>query len=149
MTGALRKVGVALLVAAMVGSLLFVSATPALTKPIKVRIKLGVSDRTVRKHQKVVFFGRLKSKKKKCIRNSKVVLKRKGVGVVDRDRTDREGEFRFRIDPQPNRGRYFAKFRGKKIRKPGYGYGYGYGGGTRRCGKAKSRIIRIRPARRF
>ncbi len=148
MTGALRKVGVALLVAAMVGSLLFVAATPGLTRPIKVRIKFGVSDRTVKKNQEIVFFGRLKSKKKKCIRNSKVFLKRKGVGIVDRDRTDREGEFRFRIDPRPNRGKYRAVFKGKKIRKPGYGYGYGYGGGKRRCGKAKSRVIRIRPARR-
>jgi hypothetical protein len=146
MTGALRRVGVVLLVAAMVASLLFVTAEPATTRPVKVRIKFGVSDRTVRKNQKIVFFGRLKSKKKKCIRNSKVLLKRKGVGVVDRDRTDREGEFRFRIDPQPNRGRYFARFRGKKIKKPGYGYGYG--GGKRRCGKAKSRVIRIRPARK-
>jgi hypothetical protein len=148
MTGALRKVGVALLVAAMIGSLVLVAATPALTKPIKVRIKFGVSDRTVKRNQEIVFFGRLKSKKKKCIRFSKVYLKRKGVGVVDVDRTDREGEFRFRIDPQPNRGRYFARFRGKKINKPGYGYGYGYGGGKRRCGKATSRVIRIRPAHR-
>jgi hypothetical protein len=147
MTGALRRVGIVALVAALVGSLLFVGAEPALTKPVKVRIVgFGVSDRTVRPHQKIVFFGRLKSKKKRCIRHSKVYLKRKGTGVVDVDRTDRDGEFRFRIDPQPNHGRYFARFRGKKG-KPGYGYGYG--GRKRRCGKATSRIIRIRPARKY
>jgi hypothetical protein len=143
MTGAVRKMGVVLLVAALVGSLLFVTATPALTQPIRVRIKLGVSDRTPPKDEKVIFFGRLKSRNKKCIRNSTVLLRRKGAGVVDVDKTDRQGEFFFVV--KPRRGRYVAKFRGKTITKPGYGYGYG--GEIRRCRKAKSRVIRIRPAR--
>jgi hypothetical protein len=57
------------------------------------------------------------------------------------DKTDRQGEFFFVI--KPRRGRYVASFPGKTITKPGYGYD----GETKRCSAAKSRIIRIQPAR--
>jgi hypothetical protein len=55
MTGPLCRVGVVLLVVALVSSLLFVPATPAFTQPIKVRVKFGVSDRTPPKNEKIVF----------------------------------------------------------------------------------------------
>jgi hypothetical protein len=147
--GVLRRAIVAVLVVALVGTMLLVSANRGQTRPIRTRVTLHVTDRTVRPHQKIIFFGKVKSRRAKCRRNRVVVLKRKGTGAIKRKRSDREGEFRFRIDPKPNRGRYFVVVKRKRISRPGYGYPYGYGGRRDTCLRARSRTIRIRPAPRF
>jgi hypothetical protein len=146
--GALRRILVAVVIVALIGSMVVIGSDTGNAARIRTRVTLKVTDRTVRPHQKIIFFGKVKSPRRKCRRNRVVLLKRKGTGTVKRDRSDREGEFRMRIDPKPNRGRYFVKVKKKRIRRPGYGY-YGYGGGRDTCRRARSRTIRIRPRPRF
>ena len=97
-----------------------------------------VSDRSVKKNQEIVFFGKLRNRHRKCRAEEEVELVRRRTGVVDVDITDDEGEFRFKQDPQPNRGRYFARYRGKGR--------FGYGD-QHRCSRAVSEVIRIRRQR--
>ena len=98
-----------------------------------------VDDNTVRKHQKVTFFGKLKTRGHSgCNDNARVELVRKGDGAIDSTRTDNQGEFSFRFDPQPNRGKYFARYNGSGR----FGYGNGH-----RCSAASSDRERIRPRR--
>jgi hypothetical protein len=142
---AVRWIIAAVVIAALVGSMVLVSVETASTQPIRTRVGIKVTDRTVRPKQKITFFGKVKSPRGKCRKRRVVVLKRKGTGKVKQKRTDREGEYRFRIDPKPNRGRYFVKAK-KKFVNIGYGYpGYGYTE-RRKCRADTSRIIRIRPA---
>jgi hypothetical protein len=152
MTSAARRVTGVLIAIAMVAAVVFVAPDPAKTA-IRSKVTFKVTDRTVRPHQRVIFFGKVKPKKhkKKCRRNRKVVLIQKGEGKVRSKRTDGEGEYSFRLDPKYDK--YRVKVKKKKIRVKadgdggyGYGYGYGYDGKKKkRCRKAKSRFIRIRP----
>jgi hypothetical protein len=148
MTSAVRRMTAVLIAVAMVAAMVFFTSEPAKTA-IKSKVKLSVSDKTVKPHEKILFFGKVKSRKHKCEKNRKVVLKRKRTGKVKSKKTDGEGEFSFRIDPKPNRGRYYVVAKKKRIKRGGYGgygYGYGYDGARRTCRKARSRTIRIRPA---
>ena len=99
----------------------------------------NASDRRVRPRQVVTFTRKLRNQHQKCRCPQEVELVRRGVGVVDVDLTDAEGEFVFKQDPQPNRGRYFARYRGRGR----FGYGQGH-----RCGRAISEVILIRRQRR-
>ena len=104
-----------------------------------------MTDKTVKPKQRIRFFGKVKSPRAKCRRGRIVVLRRKGTGRVKQTRSDREGEYRFRINPKPDRGRYFVKVK-QKFANIGYGeYGYTE---RRRCRGATSKVIRIRPAPR-
>ena len=114
------------------------SGTPASSHRSETSVSLRVSDRTVRPRQRVVFFGRLRGDHLGCRRNQMVELVRRGTGVVASDETDSEGEFRMRHDPQPNRGRYFARYRGRGK--------FGYRG-RHSCAPDISRTIRIRRQR--
>ena len=152
MTHVLQRIGFkramgAALVVALIASVLLIAAKPARTA-VRTRVSIHVTDRTVRPNQKINFFGKVKSPRRKCERRRTVVLKRKGTGKVKRDVTDREGEYRIRINPRPNRGRYFVVVKPKRIRVAGYGgySGYGYDPRFRRCAKARSRTINISPA---
>jgi hypothetical protein len=145
MTGAVRRVTAVVIAAAMIAAMVFFTSEPAETKAIKTRVTLRVDDKTVRPNEKVLFFGKVKSKKNKCKKNRKVILKRKGTGKIKKKRSDGEGEFSFRHNPNPDRGRFYVVVKKKKIRKGGGGYGYGYGGKKRKCKRAVSRTIKIRP----
>jgi hypothetical protein len=144
MTLAVKRLIGVFLALALVASMVFITAEPAQTKGIKTKVTFKTTDRTVKPDQKILFFGKVKSKKKKCEKRRKVVLKRRGTGKVDTDRSDGEGEYRFRLNPEPDLGTYFVKVKKKKIRVRGYGYGYG-GKKKRKCKKAISRDITIRP----
>jgi hypothetical protein len=140
-----KAISVLVAATALASSLLFSIMTPASSHFAPSSLSLHVSDKSVRPHQRIVFFGRLRQVHRRCRRGARIQLVRRGKGVVRTDRTDREGEFRLPIDPKPNHGRYFARYRGSG--RFGYGYGYGYGA-THRCGGARSRRIRIHLARR-
>lgn len=135
--GRLKKLGGLVCIIASVGMLAIGAPNTALAHFDDSRVSLNVSDRTVRPNQRIVFFGRLRNEHGRCVRNQLILLKRRGTGVVARDRTDGDGEFRFRIDPRPNRGRYYARYRGKGR----FGYNNNH-----RCGADNSRTIRIRRA---
>ena len=151
MTGGVRAtrwVITAVVIAALVGSMVFVSVQTASSQRIRTRVGIKVTDRTVKPKQKIQFFGKVKSPRGKCRRGRVVVLKRKNKGKVRQKRSDREGEYRFRINPKGDRGRYFVKVK-PKFANIGYGTpGYGYTE-RRKCRGTKSRIIRIRPAARL
>ena len=133
----------AVVIIALVGAMLMIDSSTSTAAKIRTSVSLKVTDRTVRPKQRILFFGRVKSPRAKCRRNRVVLLKRRGTGTVKRDRSDREGEFRFRINPKPDRGTYFVKVKKKRIRRPpNY---YGYGGGRDTCRSATSKRIRIRP----
>lgn len=100
------------------------------------RVTLGVSDDTVKPNQTITFFGRLRNEHGPCRSGETVRLVRRNTGVVARDKTDSEGEFSFRIDPQPNQGRYFARYRGAGR----FGYGDSHA-----CGADSSAIVVIQP----
>ena len=141
----LRWIVAAVVIAALVGSMVLVNVRTASTQPIRTRVSFKVTDKTVKPKQRIRFFGKVKSPRAKCRRGRIVVLRRKGTGRVKQTRSDREGEYRFRINPKPDRGRYFVRVKPKFV-NIGYGYaGYGYSE-RRRCRPAKSKIIRIRPA---
>jgi hypothetical protein len=142
--GVIRRMIVAVLVIALVGAMILIDSETSTAARIRTKATLKVTDKTVRPKQRILFFGKVKSPRGKCRRNRVVLLKRKGTGTVKRDRSDREGEFRFRINPKPDRGTYFVKVKSKRIRRPGYGY-YGYGGGRDTCRSDTSKRIRIRP----
>jgi hypothetical protein len=144
--GAMRRIIITIVIAALVGSMLLIGADPGTTAPVRTKVGLRVTDKTVGPRQKILFFGKVKSPKGKCRRNRKVALFRKGTGKLKQKKTDGEGEYRFRINPRPDRGRYYVKALKKKFKRGGYGY-YGYGGGNRRCRVDKSKVIKIRPRR--
>lgn len=132
-----KKIRIAVL-AAMSAGLVSTGTTPVEAHTGDSKVVLHVSDNTVRPNQTIVFFGKLRGTRHRfCKRGSTIELVRKGQGVVATDRTDRQGEFRFREDPQPNRGRYFARYRGSGR----FGYGNGH-----LCRRDRSRTIRIRRA---
>ena len=133
--GRRKKLAGIISIAASVAMLAVSAPNTALAHFDDSRVSLSVSDRTVTGDQKVVFFGRLRNEHNRCVGNEVILLKRRGTGTVARDRTDGDGEFRFRIDPQPNHGRYFARYRGKGR--------FGYAN-RHRCGADRSRTIRIR-----
>src|SRR5918996_2522015 len=141
--GVLRWIVAAVVIAALVGSMLLVNVETASTQPIRTRVSISVTDKTVKPKQRIRFFGKVKSPRAKCRRGRIVVLKRKGTGKVKQTRSDREGEYRFRINPKPDRGRYFVRVKAKFVNVPTGEYGYRE---RRRCRPATSRIIRIRPA---
>jgi hypothetical protein len=130
-----RTVALSLLVTLLSGVLVVGAATVAVAHFDDSRVSLGVSDRTVRPNQRITFFGRLRNEHRNCRRGELVQLIRRGSGVVETDRTDRQGEFSFRHNPQPNRGRFFARYNGKGR--------FGYNN-RHRCGADSSRTIRIR-----
>ena len=129
----------AVLVVGLVAGSLVATAVPVGAHFSESRISLHVDDHTVKGNEKVLFFGKLRNTHLKCRANEVVVLKRRGSGVIDSDVTDADGEFSFRQDPQPNRGRFFARYRGKGR----FGYGNGH-----RCSQATSDPVKIRRARR-
>jgi hypothetical protein len=146
MTIAARRVTGVLIALAMVAAVVFVSADPAKTA-IKTKVTFHVTDKTVKPHEKVIFFGKVKPKKhkKKCRRHRKVVLIQKGEGKVKSKKSDGEGEYMFKLDPKYDKYRVKVKKKKIQVKNGGYG-GYGYGGKkTKKCKKAKSRYIRIRP----
>jgi hypothetical protein len=143
MTGAVRRMTAVVIAVAMVAAVVFFTSDPAKTA-IKTRVTFHVTDKTVKPNQKVLFFGKVKSKKKKCKRHRKVVLKRKHTGKVKTDKSDREGEYMMKINPEPDHGTYYVVVKKKTIKSGGYGYGYG--GGKKKCKRVRSRNIRIRPA---
>ena len=150
MTSAVRRMTAVLIAVAMVAAMVFFTSDPAKTA-IRTRVTLRVDDKTVKPNEKVLFFGKVKSKKGKCKKNRKVVLKRKGTGKIRQKRSDGEGEFSFRHNPEPDHGRFYVVVKKKKFKKGyggggGYGYGYGYGAKKKKCKRARSRTIRIRPA---
>ena len=121
------------------GSLVLIGSTPVGAHLSESRISLHVDDHTVKPDQRVLFFGRLRNTHLKCRQGEEVELVRRGTGVVDVDVTDAEGEFSFKQDPKPNRGRYFARYRGKGR--------FGYNN-QHRCSRAVSDPVRIRRQRR-
>jgi hypothetical protein len=152
MTGAVRRLTAVVIAVAMVAAMVFLTSDPAKTA-IRTRVSFNVDDKTVKPNEKVLFFGKVKSKKNKCKKNRKVVLKRKGTGKIRSKRSDGEGEFSFRHNPNPDHGRFYVVVKKKRIKTGGgggggygYGYGYGYGAKKKKCKKAVSRTIRIRPA---
>ena len=143
--GALRWIVAAVVIAALVGSMVLVNVETASTQTIGTRVGFKATDKTVKPKQKITFFGKVKSSRGKCRRGRVVVLKRKGSGKVKQKRSDREGEYRFRLNPKPDRGKYFVKVK-QKFANIGYGeYGYKE---RRRCRGVTSKVIRIRPAPR-
>ena len=134
-SGQRKRLAAFICIAASVGMLALSGPNTALAHFDDSRVSLNVSDRTVSGDQRVVFFGRLRNAHDRCVGNELIQLKRKGSGVVATDRTDGDGEFRFRINPRPNRGRYFAHYGGKGR----FGYNNNH-----RCGADNSRTIRIR-----
>lgn len=112
---------------------------PAGAHSAESSLSLRVSDRTVRPRQEITFFGRLTTEghEQRCQSGASIKLIRVGSGVVATDVTDAQGEFSFTIDPQPNRGSYFARYRGSGR--------FGYGN-RHRCEGDDSRTISIRRA---
>lgn len=149
MTVAVKRLIGVFVALALVATMAFLAAEPAQSKGIKTKVTFHVTDRTVKPDQKILFFGKVKSKKHKCEKKRKVVLKRVGTGKVKSDKSDGEGEYKIRINPEPDHGRYYVVVKKKKIKVKGgggYGYGYGYGGKkTKKCKKAVSHTIKIRP----
>ncbi len=123
------------------GSLTLITGggSPAGAHVSESRITLSVDDHSVRKNQSVIFYGKLRNAHRKCRAGEEVQLKRVRTGVIATDVTDSDGEFRFKLDPQPNRGKFFARYRGKGR--------FGYGN-KHKCSAAQSDIVRIRRARR-
>lgn len=132
------KFGAFLVTALVGGSLGLTSSTPVGAHFSESKITLRTDDHRAKGKEKIIFYGRLRNTHRKCRANEEVVLKRRGQGVVDVDVTDADGEFSFKHDPQPNRGRFFARYRGKGR----FGYGQGH-----RCSKAVSDPVRIRRQR--
>jgi hypothetical protein len=133
-----KNVARALSAAVLVGGLLFSSAPVAGAHVVPSSITFGVSDRTVRPHQRIFFFGDLHTPgHPRCHVNALIVLRRVHTGIVATTRTDAQGTFAFRIDPRPNHGRYYAHYRGRS----GFGYLNSHG-----CLASNSRVIRIRRA---
>jgi hypothetical protein len=132
-----NRLGSAVLAAA--AALVVAGALPASAHSVESHVSLDVSDRTVRRGQVITFFGKLTTEahKRRCQRGAEVHLIRKGTGPVATDTTDNQGEFSFRIDPRPNRGRYFARYEGSGR--------FGYNN-QHRCEADESRVIRIRRA---
>ena len=131
-------------ITALVGSVSLVASamvigfgSPASSHKSETSVGMSVSDRTVRPNQRIVFFGKLRGDHDGCRRNQVVELVRRYRGVVASDETDSEGEWRVVIDPQPNYGRYFARYRGRGE--------FGYGG-AHSCAPDTSAIRRIRRA---
>jgi hypothetical protein len=115
------------------------SAAPAGAHSAESSLSLSVSDKSVRPRQEITFFGSLTTDghKQRCQSGASIKLIRAGSGVVATDVTDAQGEFSFTIDPQPNRGIYFARYRGSGR--------FGYGN-RHRCEGDDSRTITIRRA---
>jgi hypothetical protein len=145
MTVTVRRLTGVVIAAALIAAMVLVTAEPAKTA-INTTVTFKVTDKTVKPNQKVLFFGKVKSKKAKCEKKRKVVLKQVGEGKIDSKKTDAEGEYSFKHDPEPDLSSYFVKVKKKKI-KVGGGYGYyGYGEKKKKkCKAVESKIIDIRP----
>ena len=136
---ALTKAGARVILSlALVSSLVLTVAPAANAHFGESRLSLSVDDKRASGKEKILFFGKLRNSHRKCRSGEEVVLVRRGSGVVAVDVTDNEGEFAFKIDPQPNRGRFFARYKGHGK----FGYNKKH-----RCSKAVSRVIRIRRGR--
>jgi hypothetical protein len=134
MKAAKVKLGV-LLTTALVGSLALVVSPSANAHFAESRISLHVDDHKVKGNEKVLFFGKLRNTHRKCRAGEEVELVRRNSGVVDVDVTDSDGEFSFTHDPDPNRGRFFARYKGHGK--------FGYNN-KHRCSNAVSDPVRIR-----
>jgi hypothetical protein len=115
------------------------TVAPAGAHSVESSLSLSVSDNTVRPRQDITFFGRLRTEghEQRCESGASIKLIRVGSGVVATDVTDAQGEFSFTIDPQPNRGSYFARYGGSGR--------FGYAN-RHRCEGDDSRTISIRRA---
>ena len=101
-------------------------------------LSLGVSDHTVNRHQSVFFFGDLRTPgHRRCHRNALIILKRRHTGIVATTHTDLQGNYVFKIDPKPNHGRYYTRYRGRGS----FGYQGNHG-----CLGDTSPLVRIRRA---
>jgi hypothetical protein len=101
------------------------------------RTTIGTPERNLERGDRIVFFGRLNNEHRKCERREIIELVHRGEGVVDTDRTDREGEFVLRngrFQWKQDKGWYFARFRGSGR--------FGYND-RHRCGHDRSRGIRL------
>lgn len=91
------------------------------------------------------FYGKVKSERRSCRRNRRVILvrARRGISdrVLDRDRTNRRGKYRFKRDKRP-KGRFYVVV-AKRIRTTGYGFGPH----RHKCKRDRSRRIKL-PRRR-
>jgi hypothetical protein len=114
------------------------SVTGASAHVVPSYVSIGVSDHTVTRHQSIFFFGDLRTPgHRRCHRNAEILLKRLHTGVVARTTTDSQGTFAFKIDPRPNHGRYYVRYRGRS----GFGYNNSHG-----CTADNSRLVHIRRA---
>ena len=142
----MRTTRIAFVVGALVTGL-FLGAAPSGAHFIDSSFtKWGVDDHTVKPHQKVTFFGKLSTPgHPACHMGAKIKIQqrfRKPNGRYEWQLegfafTDNQGEFSFTEDPQPNHGKFFARYRGSGR----FGYGNGH-----KCGRAFSDAVRIRLA---
>ncbi|MDP9223665.1 MAG: hypothetical protein M3P18_07375 [Actinomycetota bacterium] len=134
----MKHLGRGITAAGLVAGLLISIAPVASAHIVPSYVSLGVSDRTVRPHQEIFFFGDLRTPgHPRCHKDARIALVRRHTGVVARTRTDEQGTFVFKIDPKPNHGRYFARYRGSNL----FGYNHSHG-----CLGDRSRLIHIRRA---
>jgi hypothetical protein len=132
----MKRLERALIGIALVGGLVISSAPLANAHVVPSFLSFGVSDRTVRRHQSIFFFGDLRTPGHRgCHRNALIILRRRHSGIVDTTHTDFQGNYVFKIDPKPNHGRYYARYRGRSD----FGYQGSHG-----CLDDTSRIIHIR-----
>jgi hypothetical protein len=131
-TQRIRRIGVILACCLVVG---LIGVVPAMSHNADSRVSIHADDKQVGPNERVVFFGRLRNDHGRCERDRRIELVRKGQGVVDSDRTDNEGEWRIRHNPEPDSGRFFARFDGTGR--------FGYQN-RHKCGADRSKVIRTR-----
>ncbi len=94
--------------------LLIAGVAWAHTVEFQTRVRIRVSDTRVSAGDRVRVTGHLRSPTDACERHSKVKLIRVGVGVWDKDKTDRKGKYAFTVKPDET-AEWRVKFPGKVL----------------------------------
>lgn len=133
-----KRVALGIAGLALIAGISSVAMGPAIAHGDDSRVTFNTPEKNLEPGDSTNFFGRLRNAHGRCEGGETIELVHRGSGVVDTDRTDGEGEFVLKagpFDPQDDRGRYFARYRGTGR----FGYGNGH-----QCGADKSGNIRIR-----